>query len=239
MSTLSKNMNFPSFLRTVHPNQDIIEVIVNILQHFNWSWVSFLNSDDDFGNDGLELFLNRIKDTEICLAYTKGLNPNTNYSQLFKQIEAQRVYVIIAFAPKLIAEALIDSAIQLNITNKVWIADDGWSLNTKIRRMNGITNIGTVLGVSQPVVTIPGFSDFVYSYKSQIPCENAGQQELCNQICNCSSLTPEHILSVDPSFSFAVYSAVYAVAYALHNLLQCGEGRCNNNITVYPYLVSI
>uniref|UniRef100_A0A7N6BJS5 G-protein coupled receptors family 3 profile domain-containing protein n=1 Tax=Anabas testudineus TaxID=64144 RepID=A0A7N6BJS5_ANATE len=237
ISILSKNTNFPSFLRTVHPNKDVIEVIVNILLYFNWSWVAFLNSDDDFGIDGLELFLNRIKDTDICLGYTKALNDNTNYSQVFKQIEAQKINVIIAFAPKLTAEALIDSAIQLNITNKVWIADDGWSLNTKIHKMDGIKNIGTVLGVSQPLVTIPGFSDFIYSYKSQILYENAGQQKFCNQICNCSNLTAEYILSVDPSFSFAVYSAVYAVAYALHNVLQCGKGSCNNNMTVQPYMV--
>ncbi|XP_029012599.3 taste receptor type 1 member 1 [Betta splendens] len=237
ISDLSKKVNFPSFLRTVHPDKQVIEVIVNIVQHFKWSWVAFLNSDDDFGIDGLELFLNQIQNTQICLAYTKSLNENTNYSQVFKQIEEQMIYVIIVFAPTLTVKQLIGSAIQLNITQKVWIGDDGWSLNTELRQMRGVQNIGTVLGVSQPPVTLPGFTDFIYSSQSQILCENAEQQKLCNQMCNCSTLTPEEIISVDPSFIFAVYSAVYATANALHNVLQCGANKCNTNITVYPYMV--
>ncbi|XP_044066449.1 taste receptor type 1 member 1-like [Siniperca chuatsi] len=236
-SVFSRKQIFPSFLRTVHPNKDVIEVIVNIVQHFSWRWVAFLNIDDDYGSDGLELFINKIKDTEICLAYTKGLNVNTNYSQLFKQIEAQRIHIIIVFAPEWTAEDVIESAIQLNVTNKVWIAGDAWSLNKRLPKMKGIKNIGTVLGVSEPGVTIPGFRDFIYSSKSQPHCRNAEQQVSCNQVCNCGGLNPQDVIAADPSFSFPVYSAVYAIAHALHNALQCEAGRCNGNITVYPHMV--
>ncbi|XP_070696159.1 taste receptor type 1 member 1-like [Pempheris klunzingeri] len=236
-SAFSEKKKFPSFLRTVHSNKDIIGVIVNIILHFNWRWVAFLNSDNDYGSDGRDLFVKRIRDTKICLAYTNDLNDNTNYSSMFKQIEAQRVPIIIVFAPKMTAEALIESAVQLNITDKVWIAGDTWSLNKNLRKKEGIKNIGTVLGVSQPVVTIPGFNDFIYSSKNQTHCENAEQNMFCNQVCNCSSLTADDILTADPSFSFPVYSAVYAIAHALHNALQCGAGRCNENITVYPHMV--
>ena len=220
------------------PNKDNIEVIVKIVQHFKWRWVAFLNSDNDYGNDGLDLFTKMIKDTEICLAYTKGLNSDTNYSLIFKQIESQRVHVIIVFAPEWTAEDLIKSAIQLNVTNKVWIADDTWSSNKRLPKEKGIENIGTVLGVAEPLMTMPDFRDFIFSSKSKTQCENAEQQMFCNQICNCSGLTPEHVIAADPSFSFSIYSAIYAIAHALHNVLQCGAGRCNDNITVYPYMVS-
>lgn len=222
----------------MHPNEVVIEVIVNILQHFNWHWVAFLNSDNDFGIDGREFFIRKIKDTEICLAYTKELNMQTNFSHTIKQIEAQRVNTIIVFAPKMIAEALIDTAINVNITKKVWIADDGWSLNKNLPKKKGIRNIGTVIGVSQPLVRIPGFNHFMYSTKNQMRCENAEQQIFCNQVCNCSGLSAEDITTADPTFSFSVYSAVYAIAHALHNALQCGSGKCNHNIAVYPHMVS-
>ncbi|XP_035513501.1 taste receptor type 1 member 2-like [Morone saxatilis] len=236
-SAFSEKVKFPSFLRTVHSNKYVIDVIVNIILHFNWRWVAFLNSDNDFGKDGLELFIKRIKDTEICLAYTKDLNVYTDYYQMFKQIEAHEIHTIIVFAPKSTAEAVIDSAIQLNITNKVWIAADTWSLNKRLPKEKGIENIGTVLGVSQPVVTITGFSDFIYASKSQNHCENAEQEMFCNQVCNCSNLSAEDIIAADPSFSFSVYSAVYAIAHALHNTLKCGYGGCNGNITAYPHMV--
>uniref|UniRef100_UPI0037E96C1C taste receptor type 1 member 1-like n=1 Tax=Semicossyphus pulcher TaxID=241346 RepID=UPI0037E96C1C len=236
-SAFSEKAKFPSFLRTVFSNKDVIEIIFNIIQHFNWRWVAFLRSDNDFGNDGLDMFIKRIEDTEICMAYTKGLNYKTNYTQMFKQIEEQRINIIIVFVPKLTAEALIMSAIQLNVTNKVWIAGDTWSLNKRLPKQEGIKNIGTVLGVSQPVVSIPGFSDFINSTKSQTHCENAEQNLFCNQVCKCSSLSAEEILALDPSYSFPVYAAVYAIAHALHNTLQCGADKCNGNITVHPHMV--
>uniref|UniRef100_A0A8C2WM46 G-protein coupled receptors family 3 profile domain-containing protein n=1 Tax=Cyclopterus lumpus TaxID=8103 RepID=A0A8C2WM46_CYCLU len=236
-SVFSRKQQFPSFLRTVHPNKDVIEVIVHIIQHFNWRWVAFLNIDDDYGNDGRELFMKRISNTDICMAYTKGLNLYTDHSQLFRQIETQRIGIIIVFAPEWTAEALIESAIQLNVTNKVWIAGHAWSLNKKLPKKKGIKHIGTVIGVSEPKVTIPGFSDFIYSSKNQTHSKNAEQNVFCNQGCNCSSLSAEEILTVDPSFNFPVYSAVYAIAHALHNTLQCESGRCNGNITVYPHMV--
>lgn len=214
-------------------------MIVNIILNFNWHWVAFLNSDNDFGIDGLELFIERIKDTGICLAYTHTIDKSIDFSQIFKKIEEQNINVIIVFAPKMNAEAAIESAIQMNITNKVWIANDEWSLNNRILKMKGIRNIGTVLGVSQPVDTILGFTDFMYSMKRQLLIGDGGQQAFCNQFCNCSGLNVEDVLAADPSFSFPVYSAVYSIAHALHNTLECGAGQCNKNITLHPHMVSL
>ncbi|XP_013857092.1 taste receptor type 1 member 1-like [Austrofundulus limnaeus] len=236
-SVFSKKQNFPTFLRTVHPNKDVIEVVYTILTNFGWRWVSFLYSDDNYGNDGLELFVNKIKYTNICLAYSKGLDENTNYPQTLQQLDEQRVNVIIVFAPEWTAEDLIEAAITENITNKVWIAGDAWSLNKELPKAEGIRNIGTVLGVAEPVLAIPGFSEFVDHSKAKSQQENVNQGKFCGQNCNCSSVTADDINNADPSFNFPVYSAVYAIAHALHVALQCKDGRCDRNITVDKYTV--
>ncbi|XP_026188616.1 taste receptor type 1 member 1-like [Mastacembelus armatus] len=236
-SIFSRKQIFPSFLRTARPNKDIMQVIVNIVLHFKWQWVAFLTSDNDYGNDGLDLFTKMIRKTDICLAYTNSLNHHTDYTQIFKRINAQNISIIIVFALERTAEVLIESAIQLNVTNKVWIAGDAWSLNKKLPKVIGIKSIGTVLGVCEVAMAIPGFSDFIHRSKSHARCESDGQQKFCNQVCNCSSLSPEEIFAADPSFSFSVYSAVYAIAHALHKVLQCGAGRCNRNVTVLPRMV--
>lgn len=238
-SVFSKKQNFPSFLRTVHPNKDVIEVVFNILINFSWRWVSFLYSNDDYGKDGLDLFMSKINGTDICLAYTKGLTENTDYPQTLRQLEAQRVNVIIVFAPEWTAEALIEAAIKQNVTNKVWIAGDAWSLDKQLPKEEGIRHIGTVLGVAEPVLTIPGFSDFIYCFKAEALQENADQETFCNQNCDCRSVNADDINNADPSFNFPVYSAVYAIAHALHTTLQCGGGSCNRNITVDTYMVSL
>lgn len=226
-------------MRTVHPNKDVVKVILSILREFNWKWVAFLYVNDDYGTDGLDVFVKSIQGTNICLAYANDLDQNTDYKQMFKYINAQNINIIIVFAPEWTVEELMESVKQEHVTNKVWIAGDAWSLSKNIQnQIKGIKAIGTVLGVAEPKMAIPGFSEFIHSLKAQTHCENAAQK-LCNQLCDCSSLSAEEIIDADPSFSICVYSAVYSIAHALHNTLQCGAGRCKDNITVYPYMVSI
>lgn len=212
-------------------------MLVAILQHFGWHWVAFINSDDEYGVDGWQLFTRRIKDTDICLAYTTLINDNSPFSLIFKEIEAQKIKVIIVFAPRLPAEAAIEAAIRLNVTDKIWIAGETWSLNNRLPKDKGIKKIGTVLGVAQTVVTIPGFSDFVHAVINKTNSVNADHR-FCNQNCNCSGLSAESVINADPTYSFPVYVAIYAIAHALHNTLQCGTNQCNGNIKVYPYMVS-
>ncbi|KAM4738119.1 taste receptor type 1 member 1-like [Anableps anableps] len=236
-SVFSEKHNFPSFLRTVHPNKDTMKVIMMILKEFKWHWVSFLHIDDDYGRDGRDVFINGIEKTEICMAYTKGLHSSTNYTEIFLHLESLRINVTIVFAPEWTAEALIEAAIQHDITNKVWIAADAWSLHRKLPRRNEIRKIGTVVGIAEPIMTMQGFSDFIYSFKAQSQQEDTNKGNLCNQLCNCSSVTAEDIINADPSFSFSVYAAVYAIAHALHNVLQCGAGKCNSNVKVHPHMI--
>ncbi|XP_028308632.1 LOW QUALITY PROTEIN: taste receptor type 1 member 1-like [Gouania willdenowi] len=236
-SAFSEKTKYPSFLRTVNSNKAVVEMLVKILEYFNWRWVAFLNSYDDFGIDALELFKNTIKDSEICIGYTKSVTEATDYNEIFKSIKAQKIRVIIVFLIQQLAEVLIEKAVQLNVTNRVWIATDTWSLNKNLRKLKGIQTIGTVLGVAQPVIQIPGFQNFIHSTGSHMICKDAKGNCLCNQAGNYSNLTPEDIISSDPTYSFPVYAAVYAIAHALHNVLQCEGGKCNDSIRVFPYMV--
>lgn len=235
-STLSQNAKFPSFLRTVHSSKEVMQVIVKLLQHFKWHWVAFLYSSDDYGADGQKLFIERIKNTEICLAYTHVLG-NSDFLSIFQHINSQKINVIVVFAPEWSAKLLVRSAIRHNVTDKVWIAGEPWSLNKELPKEKGIKGIGTVIGVSQLFVTIPGFDDFIYSVKKQNRCESA-EQQFCNQVCNCSNESAEDILAADPAYTFSVYSAVYAAAHALHNVLNCGAGQCDKGISISPPAVS-
>ncbi|XP_033824752.1 taste receptor type 1 member 1-like [Periophthalmus magnuspinnatus] len=228
----SQNEIYPSFLRTVHSNKDMVEVIIHMLLYFRWHWVAILNVDNDYGNDGYTVFAKMIQDTDICLAYSKKLDGNTNYTTVFEKLQTLRIQVIIVFAIEWTAEQLIPSAIQMNVTNKTWIAVDAWALNKKLPKMPGIRNIGTVIGIAEPDISIPGFDEFI-SY-----LQNENQPgEFCNQFCNCSDLSPVGILSAENSFNLQVYLAVYGIAQALHKILQCGDEKCNKNISIYPYMV--
>lgn len=158
---------------------------------------------------------------------------------MFKQIENQNIGVIIVLVVEWAAEALITSALQLNVTDKVWIAGDAWSLNKNLLKLKGIESIGTVLGISNPLVAIPGFSHFISSTWRRRQCKHEEDRTFCNQACSCGGFTAQELIADDPSFSFAVYSAVHAVARALHQILRCRLEGCMKDITVYPHMVRI
>uniref|UniRef100_A0A8C6TGU8 G-protein coupled receptors family 3 profile domain-containing protein n=1 Tax=Neogobius melanostomus TaxID=47308 RepID=A0A8C6TGU8_9GOBI len=233
-SAFSEKVKYPSIMRTVLPNQQMIEAMVTILLHFRWHWVAFLFDNGEYSTDGADLFLKKIKDTEICLAYSDEVNANTNFSEMFQKIDTQKINVVIIFAPGRTASMVIQAAINLKISKKVWMATDAWAFNRKLLEMSKIDSIGTVIGIIQPESEIPGFHDFLYSLQN---ISGQGEERVCSQMCNCRQLTTEEIVAADPAYSFPVYSAVYVVAHALHNLLQCESGQCNTSTTVYPYMV--
>ena len=249
-SSLSNKKAFPSFLRTVASNRGEVQLIIRILQRYKWNWVAFIGCDNDYSQDALQLFIDGIRETSICLAYQEELNGNSKHDIILQKMNGLGVNVIIVYALQLYATALIESAIQNNIQDKVWIASDTWSLNKGLPNRKGLGTIGTIIGITERVVSLPGFSEFVHKSqgestyldckKRKLKSEKENFRVTCNQHCyNCSSINPNKIINEDPSYNFAIYSAVYLVAKALHNSLHCDTKGCNKTERVFPSEVSM
>ncbi|KAJ8388926.1 hypothetical protein AAFF_G00124870 [Aldrovandia affinis] len=241
-SSLSDKRSYQSFLRTVSSNSGQVQLIIRILQRFGWNWVAFIGCNNEYSRDALHLFNDGIRNTNICLAYQEELKQDTKYNVTFHNINMLHINVIIVYTLQSYAIAFIDSAILKKQHDKVWIASDAWSLNKVLRTHKGVDTIGTIIGVTERVQDLPGFPDFVYkslAHSKHLECEKEPLQDFmpaCNQACNaCSSVHPKNITNEDPSYNFAIYSAVYVVAKALHNLLHCDTNGCNKTELLYPY----
>lgn len=236
-SILSDKLVYPSFVRTIPSNKDEISLIVRIIKHFGWNWVAFLGSTSAYSENGYQLFLELTNNTGICLAYRELLANTSKLATVFRSIDSLRVNVIVLFTARLFAEEIINSALRLNFQDKVWIASDSWAMNQQLLKEKDIKTIGTVIGVTPTVVALPGFKEFVYQshHRGDSDVTDKGT---CNQECaNCSSVRPEDVINENPTYSFPIYSAVYTMAMALHNALQCNQSGCNASHPVYPYMV--
>lgn len=242
----NKNM-YPSFIRTMPNNKALIDVIIHIIKWFRWNWVAFIGSQDDYSQDGLYLFSQSAKMNNICLAYQYLIGQSSNYISILSRIEKCNIKVIVVFSSVEVAKNVIRAAIKNNITNKVWIASEVWSMSKQLLNEPGIQNIGEIFGISEKLLSFPGFEQFMYKKQSKSNDEYLKDGEIhppqpvrkmCNQEChNCSSLSPKEILNEDPTFSFPIYAAIYTMAKALHKVLHCDANGCNKNITVYPFMV--
>ncbi|KTF86587.1 hypothetical protein cypCar_00042626 [Cyprinus carpio] len=160
---LSNKIQYPSFVRTIPSNKDLIEMIIHLIRWFGWNWVAFLGSQDDYSTDGLKLFNKYINNTGICLAYQEGLSLNANYSLTLRKIDKLNINVIVIFALKEYASKIIKAAIANNIQEKVWIASHSWAMNQQLPREPGIRKIGTIIGIADRLLSLPRFNEFVFN----------------------------------------------------------------------------
>ncbi len=118
---LSNKLKYPSFIRTIPSNKNLIEMIIHIIRWFGWNWVAFLGSQDYYSEDGLRIFNKYISNTGICLAYQEAFSQRANYSLTLTKIDMVNINVIVVFAVPQYASNIIKSAITNNIRDKVWM----------------------------------------------------------------------------------------------------------------------
>ncbi|XP_027563443.1 taste receptor type 1 member 1 [Neopelma chrysocephalum] len=248
VETLSMKRLYPSFLRTIPSDRQQVKAIFLLLQHFGWTWVVLLSSDNTYGRGGLDALHKLLTASDVCVAYRGTIPANTDTSNpelhnLVRILTDVKVNVTIVFSNSRSARPFFEVVVQRNITGMVWVGSEDWLLSQTIWQVPGIPTIGTVIGmtVEKPEsVMLERFESWkMVEEGAAAKCAGtagAGGESggSCTQpYSSCHSLTAVPNL-YDAQASFNVYSAVYAVAHGLHNLLGCASGACSK-ATVYPW----
>ncbi|XP_018426718.1 PREDICTED: taste receptor type 1 member 3-like [Nanorana parkeri] len=261
----SNKVIFPSFLRTIPGVITLAQGIVNLLKEFKWNWVAIVASKNDYGDQGLFLFMTLAAQAGICTAYqayipndSTNSNFNTSLQNNILELQNTGVNVTIVFSTeqesKLFFKAVIDSQLKM-----VWIATTTWSQSTSLQQMAGMQSIGTVIGFSETSKALPGFEDYVQHILHLIQQQrqlllngstsnpNISQQYvfqtkgLLEQCESCSLLTPNNITILqDPvvlGLAYRVYIAVYCISQAIHNIVHGLDGQCKDVYGILPWQV--
>uniref|UniRef100_A0ACB8EEJ1 Uncharacterized protein n=1 Tax=Sphaerodactylus townsendi TaxID=933632 RepID=A0ACB8EEJ1_9SAUR len=249
---LSDSRAFPVAFRTIPSTEQQITVILKLLQRFGWNWVIILSSDDDYGRQNLQKL--RAQATWPCIAFqeiipVEGANQeDSGIQQQMEDIVHKIVHstakVVIVLSLELPLLAFFSKVIQQNVTGLVWIASEAWAVDPSLHSIVNLASIGTIFGVAAQEVPIPGLASFRVRLPSS-PTEGAGAQdapETCNQDCEqclpTTRLYDKKIQEVGNRIDFNVYSAVYVVAHALHQLLVCDRPEGCQKKRVYPWQVN-
>nr|XP_020655657.1 taste receptor type 1 member 1-like [Pogona vitticeps] len=256
---LSLKYLYPSFLRTIPPDYMQVCALIHLLEAFNWTWVAVVASNNNYGIQGLQKLHERSARVGICIAYQGILpaEPDANRSELstiVHNLVSAGASVTIVYANRQSIGSFFQEVIRLNVTGKVWLGTEDWSLASDISMIHGIRDIGTVIGVALKEAhqlgmkafeaalvgckeATGGLNDIGSARSSCQHCREACSQ-LCTQFCRPDEWEPSHSgLEISPRDSraiFNVYSAVYTVAHGLHRLLDCQTGECRKD-TIYPW----
>ncbi|NP_001026989.1 taste receptor type 1 member 2 precursor [Canis lupus familiaris] len=247
---LRDKQHFPALLRTVAGADHQIEAMVQLLLHFNWNWIIVLVSSDDYGRYNSQLLNDRLATGDICIAFQETL-PMPQPDQVVTEWERQRLEaivgklqqssarVVVLFSPDLILHNFFREVLRQNFTGAVWIASESWAIDPVLHNLTELRQTGTFLGVTTQSVPIPGFSEFrIRRTPVRLPEPNRTSLEAtCNQECDTCQDTTASFNSIlmlsGERVVYNVYSAVYAVAHALHSLLGCTQA-CSKEV-VYPW----
>uniref|UniRef100_A0A4W4EY62 G-protein coupled receptors family 3 profile domain-containing protein n=1 Tax=Electrophorus electricus TaxID=8005 RepID=A0A4W4EY62_ELEEL len=235
---LSNKNIYPAFFRTIPSDKNQVHAMIEILVRFNWTWIVLLGSDNSYGLQGMQSLSTELSDSNICIAYQAvipSLTDRTRQSlrDMVKKIIKTKVNTIVVFSSKRIVSGFFPFVIEYNVTGKVWIGTEDWSVATLVSGIPGISSIGTVIGVSIKYTPFSGFRDFekqsVSKLKDISMSHNSSEMRVpCVQNTDLYTMATQNysLEEYDISSFFNVHKAVYAVAQALRQVLNCDSAEC-------------
>ncbi|XP_068071020.1 extracellular calcium-sensing receptor-like isoform X1 [Danio rerio] len=245
---LSNRKNHPSFFRTIASDYHQSRALAYIVKHFGWSWVGAVNSDNDYGNNGMAIFLNTAQEEGICVEYSEKFY-RTDPEKLRKVVDTIKnstAKVIVAFLTSLEMENLLQELTKANITGLQIIGVEAWITANSLLTPNSFRVLGGSLGFAVPKVNIQGFSNYVIKdfWETAFPCSETEINVSQYSSLSCNSYDDLLLLKnynedvPEQRYASNVYKAVYAVAHALHSLLKCkvNEG-CKKDLKIQPQQV--
>uniref|UniRef100_A0A9J8B1Z7 G-protein coupled receptors family 3 profile domain-containing protein n=1 Tax=Cyprinus carpio carpio TaxID=630221 RepID=A0A9J8B1Z7_CYPCA len=240
--------NYPSFFRTIASDYHQSRALAYIVKHFGWSWVGAVNSDNDYGNNGMTIFLNTAQEEGICVEYSVKFY-RTEPDKLQKVVETIKkstAKVIVAFLTSSEMYNLLEQLSIQNITGLQMIGVEGWITAKNLITPNSFHVLGGSLGFAVRKNDIEGFADYVIKafWKTVVPCSqtegNSSQYAVnCNTYQDLLLLKNYNEDVPEQRYSSNVYKAVYAVVHSLHSLLKCKEqAGCEKGLTIQPQQVN-
>uniref|UniRef100_A0A6I8Q729 G-protein coupled receptors family 3 profile domain-containing protein n=1 Tax=Xenopus tropicalis TaxID=8364 RepID=A0A6I8Q729_XENTR len=246
---LSDRNLFPSFFRTVPSDEFQMRGLAQLLSHFGWTWVGLLATDNDYGQYGLQIAMQEIINSGACVAFNEFIltgQPNKNAPRLAQVIKESTAKVVIAITGDSNLVIVLEELLRQNVTGKIWIATEGWATANLLsnERFQGIL-LGTI-GFAIYSGQMPRFSEYLNSlrpsndlydpfikefWEQAFSCKWPSQKNVTlvdnvrEQTCTGNERLESVLTKVDRRVSGNVYTAVYAIAWALHNLLNCTAGE--------------
>ncbi|KAF1394169.1 hypothetical protein PFLUV_G00023730 [Perca fluviatilis] len=209
-----------------------------------------------------------------CLAYVEVLPWSNDQAELRRIVDVMRkstARVVIVFAHESHMINLIEEVGKQNVTGLQWMASEAWTAAAVLQTPQLMPYMGGTLGIAIRQGEIPGFRDFLLQIRPDLQHNNSYGNSIVNQFWEdtfqCRFAPPptgweeaggalctgnEDLENVETEFldmsnlrpEYNVYKAVYSLAYALDDMLQCEPGRgpfsghsCSNLQRLEPWQV--
>uniref|UniRef100_A0A3B4VPP4 Olfactory receptor C family, u1 n=1 Tax=Seriola dumerili TaxID=41447 RepID=A0A3B4VPP4_SERDU len=245
---------YPSFLRTVPSDLFQVRGLVQLVTFLDWLWVGTIGTTDDYSQYGIQAFSNQFRQQGGCVAFHLTIPKSPTAAQVREmadRLQSSTAQVMVVFATEgQLLDLLLELA-QRNVTGIQWVASEAWVTASLLTSPGFQPLLEGTLGFSFPGVRIPGLKEFLLNVRPSpepgMEFVNMFWEELFDShtVDNLMGLDDfdsekpvctgsEDLRYTDSSYtdvsqvriSYNVYKAVYAIAHALHDLLNCDSPHC-------------
>ncbi|XP_031232195.1 vomeronasal type-2 receptor 116-like [Mastomys coucha] len=237
---LSDQENYPYVYQMSPKDTFLALAMMALVVHFSWNWVGLVISDDEQGFQFLSKLRGEMDKHRVCLASVNVIKKNTYFYQIPEEnyynqvvLSSAKVIIIYGHADTLTVRFRVWQHLGIK---RLWITTSRWDVSTG----KGDFLLNSFHGIfifSHPHSEIPGFKNFIQTLHPSNYNNDTSLARLwwmyfncslpfhCKTLKNCSTKIllewlSRHQFEVSMSeTSYNVYSAVYAVASALHEML--------------------
>jgi len=136
-TSLSDKTRYDYFARTVPPDTFQALALVDVVTSFNWSYVSIVSSEGQYGDSGMKAFIHEARARNICIAVNEKVPNSANelqfdliFANLLTKPNAKAVVLFVRMED---ARGILKAAKRAkNINFFTWVASDGWGKEEKL-----------------------------------------------------------------------------------------------------------
>ncbi|XP_044523146.1 vomeronasal type-2 receptor 26-like [Gracilinanus agilis] len=258
---LSDPIQFPSVYQMASMDTSLPLAMVRLMVHFKWTWVGLVASDDSRSEKFLRNLQEEMVRNYVCVAFRVkirtdeewGIPSHYNFLHSIYHSTA-KVIVIYGDTDSLLSQIFNNKAHAF--IYKMWITSSHWNIAKRPGYIY-FDNFHGALIFSEQTSKIPGFKPFLKTidpdkypediflknfWKSAFKCMSQygeGDGGICSQNTSLDTLPLSYVHLAMSGQSYTVYSAVHAVAQALHEMfLERSEMESSvdrDNWVTYPW----
>uniref|UniRef100_A0A8C3G2V2 Metabotropic glutamate receptor 1 n=1 Tax=Cyclopterus lumpus TaxID=8103 RepID=A0A8C3G2V2_CYCLU len=236
---LSDKTLFKYFLRVVPSDTLQARAILDIVKRYNWTYVSAVHTEGNYGESGMEAFKELASLEGLCIAHSDKIYSNAgekHFDRLLRKLRERlpKARVVVCFCEGMTVRGLLMAMRRLGVFGEfLLIGSDGWADRYEVvEGYEQEAEGGITMKLQSEVVKTfddyylklrldsntrnPWFSEF-WQYRFQ--CRLAGHpQENKNFKKVCSGNESLHENYVQDSKMGFVINAIYAMAHGLHDM---------------------
>lgn len=253
-TALSDKEKYEYFARTVPSDKYQARALVDLVSFYNWSYVSLVSSEGQYGESGSSEFTMYARNRGICIAVHEKVPQRGNDTKFDRIVDnllrKEKAKTVVLFLRMEDAKGLLRAAKRRNVGSRFsWVASDGWGKEMKVVEDLGDVAIGA-LTLELSSKTIEEFDKYLLNLDVQTNTRNPWFKEFWQEALNCK--LKRHLFENDGDIPCSpdlrltdlidylqeskvqfVIDAVYAFAHAIHN---AWNDLCNSINTICPEL---